>query len=135
MSIEPTGGAPTDDPDTLPAAGSVRCHVYRSSVKDGLYVYVAAPAASDGEAASDATAREPLETLPAAVRRRLGRAELAMTLELDERRRLGQEDVREVLANLAAHGFHVQMPRDIEPVVAAVADAAVSGAARRRDRD
>ena len=134
MSTEPTNDGTPGEAGTVPVAGPLRCHVYRSSVKDGLYVYVRAPA-EGGDAANDGTARAPLETLPAAVRRQLGRAELAMTLELDAARRLGQEDVREVLANLAAHGFHVQMPRDIEPAVAAVADAAVSGAARRRDRD
>ena len=140
------------EPGTSPAASApVRCHVYRSSVRDGLYVYVAVP---DGTAADEASAPadggpggspaddpvtggpasgDPaLESLPAPVRRQLGRPVLAMTLDLHENRRLGQEDVREVLANLAGRGFHVQMPRDIEPLVAAVADAAVSNAAERR---
>lgn len=73
-----------------------------------------------------------LEGLPMPVRRQLGHPVLAMTLDLDENRRLGQENVRDVLANLASRGFHVQMPRDIEPIVEAVADAAISDAATRR---
>ena len=119
------------EPDMSPATNaSVRCRVYRSSVRDGLYVYVAVP---DEAATGNAAAGDPaLEGLPVPVLRQLGRPELAMTPDLHENRRLGQEDVREVLANLAARGFHVQMPRDIEPIVSAVADAAVSVAAERR---
>lgn len=119
------------EPDKSPTTdASVRCHVYRSSVRDGLYVYVAVP---DDAAAGDTAAGDPaLEELPLPVRRQLGRPELAMTLDLHGNRRLGQEDIHEVLANLAAQGFHVQMPRDIEPIVSAVADAAVSVAAERR---
>ena len=82
----------------------MQCHVYRSSVRDGLYVWMRDPDA--------------LDTLPEPVRRQLGaRAELAMTLELTPDRRLGREDARTVLENLAERGFHVQMPRDIEPEV------------------
>ena len=108
----------------------MRCHVYRSSLRDGLYVYVAA---ADATTEPDDAAL--LATLPDPVRRQLGAgAERAMTLELDEGRRLGQEDVREVLANLAERGFHVQMPRDIEPEVTAVAEeAARRSAAAPRD--
>ncbi len=60
--------------------------------------------------------REPddLDALPEPVRRQLGRAELAMTLELTPQRKLGQEDAATVLRNLEERGFHVQMPRDIE---------------------
>ena len=105
----------------------MKCHVYRSSVKEGLYVYVAAPEddAGTGEGGAEAPA---LAALPAPVRRQLGRAELAMTLELTPERTLGQEDVAEVLANLAEHGFHVQMPRDIEPIVERIAREATRSA-------
>ena len=101
----------------------MKCHVYRSSVRDGLYVYVAV---TDGESAVPSTTEpEPspsgLAALPAPVRRQLGRAELAMTLELDRSRKLGQGNVEEVLSNLAKQGFHVQMPRDIEPEVRRIA--------------
>ena len=85
----------------------MQCHVYRSSVRDGLYVWMREPDA--------------LDALPEPVRRELGRAELAMTLELTPDRRLGQEDAATVLANLESRGFHVQMPRDIEAEVERVA--------------
>lgn len=81
----------------------MQCHVYRSSLRDGLYVWMREPDA--------------LDALPEPVRRQLGRAELAMTFELTADRKLGQEDAATVLANLAERGFHVQMPRDIEPDV------------------
>lgn len=99
----------------------MKCHVYRSSVKDGLYVYVAATADDDGTVVDGQEEPPGLAALPAPVRRQLGRAELAMTLELEPGRRLGQENVTEVLANLSGRGFHVQMPRDIEPLVERVA--------------
>ena len=121
-SEEPAGRAGRSRDDRAPAP--VRCHVYRSSVREGLYVYVGAP--DEGDA---------LAALPPPVLRQLGRPALAMTIELDEHRRLGQEDVREVLANLAGQGFHVQMPRDIEPLVEAIATEAVAGAARRAPPD
>ncbi len=85
----------------------MKCQIYRSSVRDGLYVYVA-----DGKT---------VESLPDPVRKQLGQAELAMTLILSPERRLGQEDPRKVLDNLASLGYHVQMPRDIESVMAGIA--------------
>ena len=112
----------------------MKCHVYRSSVKDGLYVYVPATEGEDGKIAADGTYPAALTELPPPVRRQLGRPELAMTLELDPGRRLGQEDTAEVLANLASRGFHVQMPRDIEPLVEAVARDATEGSAARRGK-
>ena len=96
----------------------MQCHVYRSSVREGLYVWMSEPDA--------------LDTLPDAVRRQLGRAELAMTLELTAERKLGQEDAATVLGNLAERGFHVQMPRDIEPEVERAASSA-GAPARSRD--
>ena len=88
----------------------MQCHVYRSSVREGLYVWMREPDA--------------LDSLPEAVRRQLGRAELAMTLELDAGRKLAQEDAATVLTNLAERGFHVQMPRDVEPELERAAGAA-----------
>ena len=108
----------------------MKCHVYRSSVKDGLYVYVAAGGDDQGTPGDDGADAPGLAALPGPVRRQLGRAELAMTIELEPGRKLGQEDVGEVLANLAERGFHVQMPRDIEPLVERAAREA-NDAARR----
>lgn len=82
------------------------CYIYRSSVKDGLYVYLAD---EDG-----------LNTLPDAVMRQLGTPEFSMSLELHPGKKLGQENVQKVLDNLSTQGFHVQMPRDIEHQLEAI---------------
>lgn len=78
----------------------MQCHVYRSSVKDGLYVYV--------------PANTLVEDLPEPVQKQLGSPELALSFELTADRSLGQEDPAEVLRNLDTQGFHIQMPRDLE---------------------
>ncbi len=78
----------------------MRVYIYRSSKKEGLYVYLRDQAQ--------------LENLPEPVVNQLGVAEFAMEIELTADRKLGQEDARKVLANLDSQGFHLQMPRDIE---------------------
>lgn len=88
----------------------MQCYIYRSSIKEGLYVYLAS---EDG-----------LDQLPAPVLKQLGTPELSMSLELNPERKLGQEDAKVVLKNLETQGFHVQMPRDIEHQLAAIAQAA-----------
>ena len=85
----------------------MQCFIYRSSVKEGLYVYLAE---QDG-----------LKELPEPVLKQLGEPELTMTLDLQPERKLSQEDTRVVLENLKTRGFHLQMPRDIEHQLAAVA--------------
>lgn len=82
--------------------------VYRSSVKDGLYVFV-------GEETS-------LETLPAPVLKQLGAPEKAMEFELTEERKLPNADTHEVLEAIATQGFYVQMPRDIEALLAHISN-------------
>jgi len=79
----------------------MQCFVYRSSIKPGLYVYLAD---QDG-----------LQNLPVAVTKQLGNPELALELTLSDTRKLSIEDPKQVMANLRKQGFHVQMPRDIEP--------------------
>lgn len=81
----------------------MQCWIYRSSVRDGLYVWLAK--------------EDALDTLPEPVMRQLGAPELAMSIELHAGKKLGQEDPVVVMANLKSQGFHVQMPRDIEPDV------------------
>ncbi|MFK7857572.1 MAG: YcgL domain-containing protein [Granulosicoccus sp.] len=85
----------------------MQCYIYRSSVKDGLYVYLAE---EDG-----------LEKLPAPVMKQLGIPEYAMSLELSADRKLGQEDATTVMENLTRQGFHVQMPREIEKQLESIA--------------
>ncbi len=85
----------------------MQCYIYRSSIKEGLYVYLAD---EDG-----------LETLPQPVMKQLGTPEFSMTLELHPDKALGQEDVCVVLKNLKSQGFHIQMPRDVEHQLEAIA--------------
>ena len=81
----------------------MRVYIYRSSKKEGLYVYL--------------REHQHLADLPEPVSRQLGTAEFAMEMELTADRKLGQEDASLVIANLESAGFHLQMPRDIEMLI------------------
>jgi len=85
----------------------MHCYIYRSSIKEGLYVYLAD---EDG-----------LSKLPEPVLKQLGTPEFSMKLDLNPDRQLGQEDITTVLGNLKNRGFHVQMPKDIEHQLEAIA--------------
>lgn len=85
----------------------MQCYIYRSSIKEGLYVYIAD---EDG-----------LDKLPEPVLKQLGAPELSMTLDLKPDQKLVQEDAQTVIENLKAQGFHIQMPRDIEDQLQAIA--------------
>ena len=85
----------------------MQCYIYRSSVKEGLYVYLAN---EDG-----------LSSLPEPVLKQLGQPEFSMTLDLHPDRKLSQEDATVVIENLKNDGFHLQMPKDIEHHLEAIA--------------
>lgn len=80
--------------------------IYRSSVKDGLYVYI--------------NSESTLESLPDAVKKQLGDPEIAMELDLDKNRKLSNADASDVLDAIENQGCYVQMPRDIEAMLAQV---------------
>jgi uncharacterized protein len=84
------------------------CCIYRSSKKEGLYVYVLEDAG--------------LDHLPDPVMKQLGEPTLALTVDLSKRTSLGQENIAEVRSNLESQGFHIQMPKDIEHLVTQAAD-------------
>lgn len=88
----------------------MKCYIYRSSIKEGLYVYLAD--------------ENGLEKLPPPVMKQLGTPEFSMTIDLHPEKQLGQEDARKVLDNLASQGFHIQMPREIEHQLEAIARSA-----------
>ncbi|NND93178.1 MAG: YcgL domain-containing protein [Granulosicoccus sp.] len=88
----------------------MKCYIYRSSIKEGLYVYLAD--------------ENGLECLPEPVMKQLGTPEFSMSLDLHPDRKMGQEDARAVLDNLKSQGFHIQMPRDIEQQLKNIALAA-----------
>ena len=85
----------------------MQCYIYRSSIKEGLYVYIAD---EDG-----------LDELPAPVVKLLGTPEFSMKLDLEPDRKLIQEDTKVVIENLKTQGFHIQMPQDIEEQLQTIA--------------
>ncbi len=85
-------------------------YVYRSSKKDGLYLYL--PNTIDKC------------ELPDAVSLQMGEPELALSFMLTSDRKLGQEDPATVISNIESQGFHIQMPRDIEDQIATIAQQA-----------
>lgn len=74
----------------------MKCTVLRSASRDFTYVYLA-----EGTA---------FEDLPDALRSVFGAPEEVMSLDLDQRTSLAQEDIELVRRNLAAQGFHLQLP-------------------------
>ncbi len=74
----------------------MRCFVYKSLRKADTYVYL-------GQ-------REDFARLPESLRGSLGELSLVMDFDLDAGRKLARGDAGVVLENLAACGFHIQMP-------------------------
>lgn len=74
----------------------MQCYVYRSTRRTDTYVYL--PRRDDFSEVSEGLLRA------------LGRLEFALEFELTPQRRLAREDPAIVLANIEAHGFHVQLP-------------------------
>lgn len=73
----------------------MRCYVYRSAFYAGAYIYV--------------SNRPVLELLPPGLAERFLPAEPVMELVLTPQRRLAKESAQQVLANLLAQGFHLQL--------------------------
>ena len=74
----------------------VSCLVYRSAQREFTYLYLRADLDFDD--------------LPEQLRQVFGRPEKVLELELDEERRLAQEDVVEVITSLEKEGYHLQLP-------------------------
>ena len=79
----------------------MKCTVFRSSVKELTYIYLA-----EGSAFDD---------VPIALRNVFGEPEFVMDLELGLERKLAHADVELVMQNLAEHGYHLQMPPRDDP--------------------
>lgn len=84
-----------------PSAEKTTCWIYRSSLKDEMYLYLAQQDAFDD--------------LPEVLMKRFGRPQFVMELELHPDRPLAREDVTQVITNLQKQGFHLQMPPKLEP--------------------
>lgn len=70
--------------------------IYKSLKKAGTYVYL--------------PAQDAPERLPDTLRRQLGPWEFVLALTLTPQSRLATEDPAQVLAQLAAQGYHLQWP-------------------------
>lgn len=84
----------------------MHCTVWRSTRKELTYLYLAEDCA--------------FEDLPAALRASFGHPVHVMDLHLTAQRRLAREDAGRVMANLATHGWHLQLPpeTDLEETIA-----------------
>ena len=74
----------------------VMCSVWRSSRKEGMYLYLPKGTRFD--------------TLDETLRRHFGAPEHAMDLLLNRERRLARADINDVLDSLNDKGFYLQMP-------------------------
>jgi uncharacterized protein YcgL (UPF0745 family) len=74
----------------------MQAHVYKSRRRADTYVYLAR--------------RDDFACLPAGLRESLGPLEFVLVLELTPERTLARTDPAVVRANLAACGFHLQLP-------------------------
>lgn len=74
----------------------MHAYVYKSLRKADTYVYLAA--------------RDDFERLPQPLRAQLGALRFVLDVALTAQRKLARVDAAQVRANLAAHGFHLQLP-------------------------
>ena len=74
----------------------MNCSVFRSDRKDYTYLYLVTGTV--------------FEDLPQALKNVFGDPEFVIDLELSPERKLGSEDVNEVMQNLKDNGFHLQLP-------------------------
>lgn len=79
--------------------------VYKSLRKPDTYVYL--------------RERDAFSVIPGEVAAPLGRLQFVLAVELHEGRRLARADAAVVRRNLAARGFHLQVPPEVlDPLVA-----------------
>ena len=77
----------------------VLCKVYRSVKKAETYLYLEQDLA--------------FEDLPAELRQAFGEPAFVMQLKLNTERRLARVDVRQVLEQLGAQGYYLQLPPEL----------------------
>ena len=74
----------------------MQCFVYRSDRKADTYIYL--------------RERDAFAVLPANIANTLGNLSLVLEFALTPERKLARGDAAVVIANLVAHGFHIQFP-------------------------
>ncbi len=70
-------------------------YVYSSDRKSGYYVYLAN--------------KDAFDVIPDALQSALGKLSLALSFDLNARKKLAQEDPEKVRKNLEQNGFHIQI--------------------------
>jgi len=76
----------------------VQCRIYRSETQAYTYLYLA-----DGKE---------LEDLPDFLLEKFGPAELCLELDLSQRQKLAQADLKTVKKQLLSKGYYLQLPPD-----------------------
>lgn len=84
----------------------MNCFIYRSQKKRGLYVYL--------------PEKDDFSALPENIKKSIGELEFSFQLELNENRKMAREDPVVVINNINNNGFHLQMPVDIEEILASI---------------
>jgi uncharacterized protein YcgL (UPF0745 family) len=74
----------------------MHCYVYKSARRAETYVYLAA---SDG-----------FDVLPDVLRQQLGNLTLALEFELSANKRLARADAADVIDQISATGYYLQVP-------------------------
>ena len=74
----------------------MHCFIYKSLIREELYLYV--------------LREHDFSDVPTSLMQSMGKPELVMSLELTSARQLARADVNQVMAHLRDQGFYVQMP-------------------------
>ncbi|NVK29756.1 MAG: YcgL domain-containing protein [Gammaproteobacteria bacterium] len=83
-------------------------YIYQSTRRPGTYLYLAE--------------KDEFGVLPRETDQALAPYEFSFELELDENRSLRKENAALLMQNLDARGFHIQMPDDVESLLARIAN-------------
>lgn len=84
----------------------MNCFIYRSLKKKGLYVYL--------------PEKDDFSVIPENIKKSLGDLEFSFALELHKDRKMARENPVLVINNINNNGFHLQMPADIEEILASI---------------
>lgn len=74
------------------------CHIYRSNLKLDTYLYL--------------IDKDDFSVIPQELLRVFGQPEFSFSFDLTEERELAREDAAEVIENLSAQGYHLQLQSD-----------------------
>ena len=80
---------------------SLHCHIYKSPRKPETYLFV--------------LQEDNFTVVPAALLEALGKVEKVMDIQLTPERKLARGNARQIINDLKAMGFHLQLPPDKKP--------------------